>query len=161
MDPIKKKKKKVFTHNTKDAANALDFGLNVVQILEEDKRYDMEAYIFVMNALQYTLGKMDEHRHVSGRELLSGIREFCLLQFGPMSKVVLEHWGVRNTYDFGEIVFKLVDAGMMSRRPEDTIEEFRDVYDFKTAFDKPYRRALSPKIIKKNASASKAQQGGC
>lgn len=125
--------------------SAMDFGIKVTQILDRDTRYDMEAYSFVMTALQYILLKIDEHRHISGREFLEGICEYAMHQYGPMARTVLEHWGVKNTMDFGEIVFNLVEAGLMRRRPEDSKEDFRDVFDFETAFDKPYRRTFSPK----------------
>jgi len=136
--------------NAKSMGDILDFGIKAAHIIEKDKRYCAEAYSFVMSALNYTMSKLDEHRHISGKELLYGIREYALQQYGPMTRTVLESWGIRETMDFGEIVFNLVDAGIIKRRPEDTKVEFINVYDFKTAFDKPYRRSLSPRI--KNVS---------
>lgn len=126
--------------------NAVDFGIRISKIVERDKRYNLEAYNFVMTALQHTLRKLDEHRHISGRELLDGIRQYTLQLYGPMSLSVLEHWGIKNTDDFGEIVFNLVEAGLMHKRPEDSKEEFRGIYDFKTAFSEPYKRSIAPKV---------------
>jgi uncharacterized repeat protein (TIGR04138 family) len=131
---------------SKSMENIIDFGIKAAHIIEKDKRYCVDAYTFIMSALNYTVAKLDEHRHISGKELLHGIREYAIKQYGPMTRTVLESWGIKGTTDFGEIVFNLVEAGIIKRRPEDTKVEFIDVYDFKTAFDKPYRRSLSPKL---------------
>lgn len=144
--PIKKKNNINITAAGKILEGAIDFGIKILKIIEQDPRYNMEAYSFIMTALQYTLSKLDEHRHISGKELLSGIREYTLNQFGPMAITVLLHWGIRNTMDFGEIVFNLISAGLLYKRPEDTKQEFRDVYDFKTVFSEPYKRSVSPKV---------------
>ena len=82
-----------------------------------------------------------EQRHVSGRDLLYGISEYTLDQFGPLSRTVLERWGVLETRDFGEIVFILVDNNMMSKTDEDSIEDFIDVFDFADELDWKRRRA--------------------
>lgn len=134
-----------FNLSAKIMESAMDFGVKVTQILGKDSRYDMEAYSFVLSGLQYTLSKLDEHRHISGRELLDGIREYALRQYGPMTRTVLEYWGIKNTMDFGEIVFNLVETGLMKRRPEDLKEEFKNVFDFEKVFDRPYRSYISPK----------------
>lgn len=134
-----------FNLSAKIMESAMDFGVKVTQILGKDSRYDMEAYSFVLSGLQYTLSKLDEHRHISGRELLDGIREYALRQYGPMTRTVLEYWGIKNTMDFGEIVFNLVETGLMKRRPEDLKEEFKNVFDFEKVFDRPYRSYISSK----------------
>lgn len=126
--------------------NAVEFGVKVAKIIEQDKRYSPDAYSFLMNALHYTLSKLDEHRHVSGRELLYGIREYAMNQYGPMARTVLLNWGVKETMDFGEIVFKLVEAEILKRNPGDTKEEFNNIFDFRNAFDRPYCRSLTPKV---------------
>lgn len=130
----------------KIVSDAMDFAIKVTKVMEKDSRYNAEAYSFIMAALHYTLSKLKEHRHISGRELLEGIREYGLREYGPMTRTVFEHWGIKDTADFGEIVFNLVEVGLMKRRPEDTKEEFRDVYDFVTAFDRPYRKSVTPRI---------------
>lgn len=134
-----------FSIGIKIMESAMDFGVRIAKVLERDTRYDVEAYSFVLSALHYTLRKLGEHRHISGKELLEGIREYALREYGPMARTVLEHWGVRNTMDFGEIVFNLVDVGLVKRRPSDSKEEFRNVYDFRTAFDEPFQRHCFPK----------------
>ena len=117
----------------------LKAGARIEKLIIKNEHYQPEAYGFVIDALRYTMEKLDEHRHVNGRELLEGIREYALEQFGPMTRTVLESWGVRETMDFGEIVFSLVEAGFMRKRRQDGKEEFRNVYDFRTAFDEPYK----------------------
>lgn len=99
-----------------------------------DPRYAFHAYCFLFEALEHTVRKLGERRHVSGRELLTGIRDLALLQFGGLARMVLEGWGIRRTEDFGEMVFHLVDAGLMGKTESDTKEDFRDVYDFDAAF---------------------------
>lgn len=136
-------------------SQAIDFAEKVTDILNRDSRYDIEAYGFTMSALQYTLSKLKERRHIDGKELLNGIREYALRRFGPMTRTVFTHWGINNTMDFGEIVFNLVEAGLMRKRPEDTKDEFRNVYDFKSAFEEPYRRSTSPRISRYNYKKNK------
>jgi len=112
----------------------------VEEIVAKDPRYKIEAYHFVMSALNYTQSKFDKPRHVSGRELLEGIREYGLELFGLMTRTVFENWGVRRTEDFGNIVFNMLGEGLLSKTDEDSIEDFKDGYDFKEAFDKGYKR---------------------
>ena len=73
--------------------------------------------------------------HISGRELLEGIRALAAKQFGYMAKSVFETWGVKSTEDFGRIVFHLVDAEMMRKTEDDSLDDFRDGFDFGTAFE--------------------------
>ncbi len=119
--------------------NKNNFSQVVEEIVAKDPRYKVEAYDFVMSALNFAQSKFDKLRHVSGRELLEGIREYGLELFGLMTCTVFENWGVRRTEDFGNIVFNMVDAGLLSKTDEDSIEDFKDGYDFKEAFDKGYK----------------------
>lgn len=113
------------------------------RILNEDPRYHREAYLFLREALDYTQraiskanqGKM---RHVSGQELLAGIRAYALQQYGPMTLLLLNEWGVRRCEDFGELVFNLVDAGVLSKTETDSRADFANGYDFEEAFRKPF-----------------------
>jgi uncharacterized repeat protein (TIGR04138 family) len=83
----------------------------------------------------FTQEKLKRSDHVSGRELLEGIREFGLEQYGPMTLTVFQHWGIRTTEDFGEIVFNLVENGLLKKTEEDSRADFKNVYDFKEVFD--------------------------
>jgi uncharacterized repeat protein (TIGR04138 family) len=103
-------------------------------ILKKDNRYQLEAYKFVFEALEYTLKKIGTHRHISGKELLDGIRNYALQQFGPLAKMVFNKWGIHRTDDFGEIVFNLVDAGLLGKTENDSRDDFKDQYDFNDVF---------------------------
>lgn len=106
----------------------------VEKIVEQDNRYKVEAYNFVLEALSYTVKKLNKPRHLTGGELLVGIKEYAERQFGPMVRAVFEYWGVNTTEDFGHIVFKLVDAKLLGKTEEDSIEDFKNGYDFKQVF---------------------------
>jgi uncharacterized repeat protein (TIGR04138 family) len=121
----------------------INFDEAVEQILARDSRYTREAYLFVREALDYTqrlVGKetRGQIRHVSGQELLDGIRQFALNQFGPMTVTVFEEWGVRNCRDFGEIVFNMVESSLLARTEKDTRDDFQNGYDFTETFRKPF-----------------------
>ena len=104
-------------------------------LVARDSRYRPDAYRFVFEALDYTLKSIGRTGgHVSGRELLEGIRDFALDQFGGLAGLVFDQWGIRCTGDFGEIVFNLVEAGLMGKTENDTREDFRDVYAFRDVF---------------------------
>jgi len=117
----------------------MDFLEAVEEIVTDDPRYKAEAYEFVIAALNYTQSKLDKPRHVTGRELLEGIRGYGLERFGLMARTVFSNWGIRKTEDFGNVVFNMVNAGLMSKTDEDSIDDFKDGYDFKEAFDKGYK----------------------
>lgn len=106
-------------------------------VAERHSKFKFEAYSFVMGALNHTLSKLEKPRHLSGQEFCEGIREFAISQYGPLTLLVLEHWGITRTHDFGEMVFALVDEGLMSKTPEDSVTDFDDVYDFRDAFARP------------------------
>ena len=116
----------------------VDFDDGVKAILQKDRRFARDAYEFVREALDYTRVWMDRKGHVSGQELLEGIRRYALDQFGPMAKTVLNMWGITNCEDFGAIVFNLIEQKVFSKTTEDSMEDFRGGYDFGEAFDKPY-----------------------
>ena len=113
------------------------------QILASDTRYHHDAYAFVREALDYTqkiVGKENagKIRHVTGQELLEGIRQFALTQFGPMVLTVFEEWGVRNCADFGNIVFNMVETRLLAKTEADSRADFAGGYDFADAFRKPF-----------------------
>ena len=106
------------------------------QILLRDDRYSREAYRFVQEGLEYTVQHRGRRGHVTGQELLRGLRDLARERFGLMARTVLNQWGVRNTGDFGEIVFNLVEEQIMSKQDSDTREDFQNVYDFEETFDR-------------------------
>ena len=113
----------------------VDFYKRVERITQKDNRYKPDAYEFIMQALEFTQGKLKRTGHVTGGELLDGIREYGLEQYGPMTKNVFSHWGVLTTDDFGEIVFNLVENGLMGKTEGDSRKDFKNIYDFKKVFD--------------------------
>jgi len=110
--------------------NSLKIKLVLNRILREDGRYRIEAYGFVLAALSYTLNLLEEKRHITGREFLSGISRYAKELFGPLAADVLRNWGIKETVDFGNIVFTLVENGLMGRTEQDSVEDFTDVFDF-------------------------------
>jgi uncharacterized repeat protein (TIGR04138 family) len=104
------------------------------EVVARDGRYHINAYRFVYEALDYTVKQLEKKRHISGRELLEGIKNLAIEQFGGLAVMVFDVWGVRKTADFGNIVFNLVEADLMSRSDEDTREDFDGVYEFKEVF---------------------------
>jgi uncharacterized repeat protein (TIGR04138 family) len=103
-------------------------------------RFRAEAYHFVWEALGRTLALSGERRHISGAELLEGIRDLAQERFGPMAKDVLNAWGVVATIDFGHIVFDLVDADLLRKTPEDSLADFESRFDFQRVFEDDYFR---------------------
>ncbi len=121
--------------------NTVDFEEVIEQIMGKDSRYTRDAYLFLREALDHTqkmFVKKGEVRHVSGKELLEGVRDYALNQYGPMALMVLETWGIKSSGDIGEIVFNMVEANVLAKTEQDTREEFKDVYDFNEVFKKPF-----------------------
>jgi uncharacterized repeat protein (TIGR04138 family) len=106
----------------------------VEQICSQDNRYKPDAYEFILQALHFTQNKLKKEGHVSGIELSQGIRDFVVEQYGPMAKTVLNHWGIAKTEDFGNIVFNLIDKKLLSKDENDSLEDFKSIYDFEAAF---------------------------
>jgi uncharacterized repeat protein (TIGR04138 family) len=119
----------------------------------EDGRYAPEAFQFLFESLDHAVrlaGREEAEgadRHVSGQELLAGLRHHAAEIFGPLAGDVWRAWGIRESIDWGRIVFLLVDAGMLNRQENDTIEDFRDGFDFDDAFVRSYRPKLPPELF--------------
>ncbi|MEN6405096.1 MAG: Minf_1886 family protein [Thermoguttaceae bacterium] len=137
----------------------LDPAHPIAKLLQEDRRYPLDAYVFLFEALQYAqnvlhLGQpgptepeaeadppdesSPEH-HVTGQELCEAIRQFALEQYGYMAQTVLNNWGIRRTGDFGEIVYNLIRIGQMRKTPADSRDDFDDVYDFDVALKQGFK----------------------
>ena len=128
----------------------------IVQLLERDSRYKLEAYQFVRDALAYAQDELgmgpqpqqepvsDEDdppadAHLTGQQLCEAIRQLALDQFGLMARVVFDSWGVRSTSDFGEIVYNLIEIGLMKKSAADRREDFNDVFEFEEAFEREFK----------------------
>jgi uncharacterized repeat protein (TIGR04138 family) len=130
-------------------AEALD------SIVASDPRYQRESYIFLRDALDFTTKQQKKAkgttvRHVSGPELLQGVRQYALKEFGPMVITVFDSWGIRSTEDVGHMVFNLIGAGIFGKTDEDSIEHFKNIFDFQEAFVEPFapeKKVPAPKSL--------------
>ena len=131
----------------------------IAKLLETDRRYSFEAYVFLFEALHYAQNVLgmgaerpteppdeseeqsepEPERHVTGQELCEAIRCYALDQYGYMAKTVLNSWGIHGTSDFGEIVFNLIRIGQMRKTPSDTQVDFDNIYDFDVAFKQQFK----------------------
>jgi uncharacterized repeat protein (TIGR04138 family) len=119
----------------------MDFYQRVQQICKVNPRYKADAYEFVMQALTFSQKKFTRAGHISGKELLEGIKDLGLELYGPMARTVFAHWGITTTSDFGQIVFIMIEQGLMRKDDRDSLDDFNNVYDFNAAFD-----AFNPKL---------------
>ena len=122
----------------------------VAEICAKDPRYGADAYLFVREALDFTVktvkkGAKERGRHVTARELLEGIKVFALQEYGPMALSVFKSWGVTTTADFGAIVFNLVESGKLGRTDEDRQADFDNAYDFTETFAQPFLPRMGPR----------------
>jgi uncharacterized repeat protein (TIGR04138 family) len=130
------------------------------QIATQDGRYDFQAFQFLYEALEVSVksagrdGEQGAARHVSGQELLQGIREYGLKLFGPLAARVFRSWGVEDTLDWGNMVFLLVENNLLNRQDEDTLDDFKEGYDFEHAFVDGYEVELSPEVVRRISSSA-------
>ena len=103
----------------------------IAKLLKDDRRYKIDAYVFVFEALHYAhnvlkmeserpaeseaeddepddTGARESERHLTGQQLCEAIRQYALEQYGYMAQDVLQSWGITSTGDFGEIVFNVI-----------------------------------------------------
>jgi uncharacterized repeat protein (TIGR04138 family) len=103
-----------------------------------EPRYDLDAYTFVCESVDFTCRKLGERRDVSGAELLDGICDLALERFALLAPLVLERWGISTTDDFGRIVFALVEVGMLGKSPRDRLKDFHSVFDLREELERRY-----------------------
>ena len=136
----------------------------IADFAKKDGRYDVDAYVFVQQALNYAQFELgmgrprpygmepevegrketpSEEAHLTGQELCEAIRVYALEMFGLMAKVVLNNWRIRVTRDFGEIVYNLIEIGEMTKSETDRLDDFNDVYGFEEAFQDRYEITMS------------------
>ena len=124
----------------------IGFAEALESVVAHDPRYQRDGYIFLRDALDFTTKQQKKVkgvsvRHVTGPELLDGVRQYALKEFGPMVMTVFDSWGIRSCEDIGHMVFNLIGAGIFGKTEQDSIEDFKNVYDFKQAFVKPFEPA--------------------
>lgn len=122
---------------------AMQFEQSVLSILKRDKRFDPQAYVFLKDALDFTLKRVSESnggqpRHVSGPELLVGFRDAALEQFGPMASTLMKEWGVRKCGDVGDMVFLLIEEQVFGKQESDCKEDFSEIFDLDEALSSPF-----------------------
>ena len=108
------------------------------QIRLREERFHERAYLFVLAALEFQQGRMEERRHITGAELAGAVRDLALDKFGVMARMVLEHWGVKQSANIGDVVFALVDCGLLQALPSDSRDDFVDAVDFNRSFERDY-----------------------
>ena len=128
------------------------------KILAANPRYARDAYHFLRESLDFTQKLISKEnkgkvRHVTGQELLDGIRQHALQQFGPMTVTVFAEWGVTNCKDFGEMVFNMVESSLLAKTEKDSRDDFQAGYDFSDAFEKPFWPERKLKAAKKTVAS--------
>ena len=121
----------------------IGFAEALESIVANNPRYHRDGYIFLRDALDFTTKQQKKIkgvsvRHVTGPELLDGVRQYALKEFGPMVMTVFDSWGIQSCEDVGHMVFNLIGAGVFGKTEEDSIKDFKNVYDFKEAFVRPF-----------------------
>ncbi len=138
-----------------------DYNEMLETIIAKDERYPREAYHFVREGLDFTQNKMSRMsgtkgpRHVTGRELTDGLRQYALEAYGPMARLLLSEWGIRKTEDFGEIVFNLVENNLLAKTDSDSRDDFTGGFDFEEVFTLPFEPKV--KSTKKSAGFPNAR----
>jgi uncharacterized repeat protein (TIGR04138 family) len=130
----------------------IGFAEALESVVSSDPRYQRDGYIFLRDALDFTTKQQKKVkgvsvRHVSGPELLDGVRQHALKEFGPMVMTVFDSWGIHSCEDIGHMVFNLIGAGVFGKTEQDSIEDFKNVYGFEEAFVKPFAPA-KPETVK-------------
>jgi uncharacterized repeat protein (TIGR04138 family) len=135
--------------------NTRTFDEHIRDLCKQDPRFPRGAYEFCFEVLDFTIKAAAQNgdpqrtqpvtRHVSARQLLDGLRDYALQEFGPMARLTLKRMGITSCPDLGDIVFNLVNAGLLSKQARDKREDFNTGYDFDTAFGKPFRPASTRK----------------
>ena len=134
--------------------------IDLKKIMRDAGGYSPEAFGFLRQGLEHTVRYIhgqeaaenppvdadDESRHVSGQELCMGLRDYAVTRYGLLARTVLNRWGIRRTEDFGNIVFAMVDAGLMRKTEEDRLEDFQGVYAFDEAFEAEFGMELEDSV---------------
>ena len=121
----------------------IHFEESVVSIMKREQRYDGQAYFFLKEALDFTLKRfLDEssgrNRHVSGKELLEGFRDYALEQYGPMAATLMEEWGIKQSRDVGNMVFRLIEEQVFGKQDSDKPQDFEGLFDLDQALRAPF-----------------------
>ncbi|MBM3856620.1 MAG: hypothetical protein FJ390_01495 [Verrucomicrobia bacterium] len=122
----------------------LGFQEAVEKIVTRDQRYRLDAYLFLREVMDFAVKRQKKQRkelrpmHVSATELLEAFRLLALKEFGPMAVTLLKYWGIKNSSDVGQIIFNLIEAGVVGKTEDDTLASFSNGFDFEKAFVHPF-----------------------
>ncbi len=119
-------------------AETREFLQQIEGIADKCGAFRLEAYLFVLEAVEKAMADQGQRRHISGEDLLECIKQLGRQRYGVMATDVFAAWGVRTTLDFGRCVFHLVEGGLLSKRDEDSLRDFIDRYDFRQVFEEDY-----------------------
>jgi uncharacterized repeat protein (TIGR04138 family) len=141
----------------------LNFEDVLAKIVEQNPRYHREAYIFLREALEFTqksISKANKNqvRHITGQELLNGIREYGLAVFGPMTITVLEEWGIKSCEDFGNMVFLMIENNLLRKTDQDRPEDFKCGYNFDEAFRQPFLPSRGKPVVQAEAEQTEVEK---
>ena len=141
----------------------LNFDDVLDKMVEQNPRYRRDAYLFLREALEFTqktISKANKNqvRHITGAELLNGIREYALALYGPMTITVLGEWGITSTEDFGHMVFLMVENNLLRKTDQDSLEDFKKGYSFDEAFRQPFRPGPRRPVVPAVPESSKVEQ---
>lgn len=124
----------------------------VQAVIARDPKFDMGAYYFLKDSLDFTVKRVmesneGEHRHVAASELLIGFRDLAIQEFGPMASTMMTEWGVSSCTDIGTMVFQLIDEGVFGKQDSDTMEDFAELFPLIETLDAPFLPRNTPKTI--------------
>ncbi len=139
----------------------LPFEQIALKLSEQDSKYQAGAYLFLKDALDFTVEKAEKDRegreqHVSGPELLKGFRDHALAEFGPFAYYMMQEWGLHRCEDIGEMVFKLIEIGVFGKQDSDQKSDFSSIYTFEEAFLSPFQHSEDKTRAPKKVSDSQA-----
>ena len=111
--------------------------------LSQTPHYDIAAYYFLKDALDFTVKRISDNnegelRHVSAQELIAGFRDLALQEFGPMASTLMKEWGITSGDDIGVMVFQLIEEGAFGKQDSDTQDDFSGGFDLLNALRAPF-----------------------
>jgi uncharacterized repeat protein (TIGR04138 family) len=115
---------------------------SIEELARQDRRYPPAAYMLVFEGLERALAKLPARRHVTPHELAEGVREVALEQWGLLARSVLESWNVRSAGGIGDLVFNLIERGLLVAGADDSRAQFEDAFDFHDGLDRAFLTEL-------------------
>jgi uncharacterized repeat protein (TIGR04138 family) len=109
------------------------------ELAEASGRYQARAFLFVISVLDHARRMLGREGHVTGQEVCVAARDLAIREFGPAAKMTLNGWGITTTLDIGQIVYLMIEKELLSKTEDDTVDDFKDAFDFETEFVRNYR----------------------